>query len=450
MKLFFAFLGWVFVCGCSNSNNLQHTQWHKGDDIRDLQFLNEIDMPIPQSLSVLNEKIEYSPQVYSGIPIENTFVKKINSKDGQLLSVASSHKNDFYKFRNLDIAAFKITPKIETEIQKKFSLESKKDLLNLSPLLEASGKLVWSFSYFEKSGEPYLVKLDKHLNVLSKTPVGANLFDGTAVIFPMGPKLSQLKEVSLFNLSFQPPLSNPKFIITSPLTGAFTDGDHTLRYNPQDPRFDQLQVYYYVSQVLDWIHTTLGVELNLPLDIQLHVGFPEKTNAAFYYQGKIRLGSGDDVFYSKIPQDPSIVSHEVFHALVEGLSRLPFEGEGGSLNEAFADFFTAQMLGRPQMGESSFLQGPYKRTVANEKKWSDKAGALYGDSLIISGLLWELSESISPTKIRSVALKTLSHLNPVSQLIDFNRECREALHEYLTDEEYIRAQAILARREFPK
>lgn len=445
---FYLLLGMILLTACSNS--LEHAHWRNGDDIRELRFLNEIDTPIPATVTVLNEKIEFSPQTFVGIPIENTFVKKINAKDGELLSVASSYQKDLQKFQKLESSSFIVTEKIKKDLLKKFSFINKNDLQTLSPLFESSGRMVWSFSYFDVNGIPYQIKMDKNFKVLSKLSVGFNLFDGAAVIFPLGPKLSQLKEVPVKNLSFNPPLSNPQFTITSALAGTYNESDRILQFSPQDPRFDQVQVYYYVSQTLNWIRSSLGVEMNLPLDIQLHVGFPEKTNAAFYYQGKIRLGAGDDLVYSKIPQDPSIVSHEIFHALIETLSRLPFQGEGGSLNEAFADFFTSQMLGRPGLGESSYLQAPYKRSVANEKKWSDRTGALYGDSLIVSGLLWELSQNISSIKVRNVALKTLIHLNPASQLIDFNRECREALHEYLTEDELTKAQTILGRREFPK
>lgn len=438
------------LAGCSKPQNLEKTQWRPGDDIRELQYLNEIDRTMPQVISVLNEKLEYSPQVFSGIVIEDTFVKTINNKDGQLISVSSAHTQNLSHFSKVDLNAFRLTPDLQDRLLKDFPFLTTKDLKNLKPVFESNGRAVWTLFYFDLQGTPYQLKLDQDLILLSKKSVGANHFSGTAFVYPWGPKLGPLKEVPIQNLSFNPPLSNPQFIITSNTATSFSPTDSVLKYSTKDPRFDQLQVYFYIAQALDWIRDTLDISISFPLDVQLHMGFPEKTNAAFYYQGHIRLGAGDDVVYTKIPHDPSIVSHEVFHALIETIARLPYEGEGGSLNEAFADFFTSQLLGRPQLAEASYLQGPYKRSIENEKNWADKKGALYGDSLIVSGLLWELSQNLPKTKILNAALKTLSHLNPSSDFNDFNRECRDALQEYLSEAELAKAQTILHQRGFPK
>lgn len=437
------------LTSCSGNRSHENISWHTGDDIRQLKFLNEIETPIPNEFSVLNEHIEFSSQVHSGILIENTFVKKISSKDGQLHSVHSSYNRKTEKLNHLNYDDYKVSKDLHKKILAHFAHVTEADLKSLEAVIDENNQLMWRLLFFGAEGAPYILRFDKDLKILSVKSVGTNLFDGAALVFPRGPKFSELKEVPIKNLSFRPALSNPLYLITSLFTNSFTETEKTLRYNPEDPRFDQVQVYYYVGRTLDWIRDVLKLEISIPLDIQIHIGAPQKTNAAFYYQGKIRLGAGDDVVYARIPQDHSIVSHEVFHSVVDTLARLPHEGEGGSLNEAFADFFTALLLGRPYLGESAYLQGPFKRSIENNKKWSEKSGALYGDSLIISGLLWELSQNIGEVKIRLVALKTLSHLNPLSQFSDFNTECRSALQEILSTEELGRAQAILIKRGFP-
>lgn len=445
-KILCLFLIPAFLILSSCVKNNEQISWRQGDDIRSLSFLNDIETPVPQPLTVLNERIEFTSQVYEGLKVENTFVKKINSRDGALLAV-DSHYNLTIKHSRPNLKDFKKTPGLLAKVRARFPFVSEKDLQSLEAVIDPKLHPVWTLSYFSFEGAPHVLRFDQNLKLLSNQPAGANLFDGAALVFPHGPKFSELKEVTLANLSFQPALSNPLFSITSALPLNFVE--NSLRYGTDDPRFDQVQVYFYVGETLNWIRKTLGVDLSMPLEVQLHIGAPKKTNAAFYYQGKIRLGAGDDEIYSKIPQDPSIVSHEVFHSLIETLARLPYEGEGGSLNEAFADFFTAQMRKRPALGESSYLQGPFKRSVANSKEWSDRSGGLYGDSLIISGLLWDLSENIGEESIRRVALKTLGRLNPVSRFVDFNRECRSALTELLSGEDLARARAILSKRGFP-
>lgn len=443
-------LSMLFLTGCSAPTQFKIVKWSFGGDVNELKFLNEIDRSLPEENAVLDEKIEFSSQTYAGIEIENSFVKKINHRDGALFSVSSRYKDPDKHFRKLPVSDFKITAPLKYSILQKFSYIKYSDLQTLKPIIDLNDNLVWQVTYFDQNISPRMLRFSKELQILSDVQVGADWFDRPAVIFLAGPKLGPLKEVLLKNLSFSPPLSNPLFTISSDRSSQFDDSDKILKFPTDDNRFDQVQVYYYVEQALKFTETILGVKISFPINIQLHVGHPEKTNAAFYYNGKIRLGEGDDVAYSKIPQDPTIVSHEVFHALVDVLAHLPHEGEGGSLNEAFADFFTSQLLKSPQLGTSAYLLAPYKRSLDNEKKWQDKVGALYGDSLIISGLLWSLSTKIPNDKIQRVALKTLSHLNPASGFADFNQECRAALVQYLRPEELEIALKILAVRGFPE
>src|SRR5690606_1502757 len=122
------------------------------------------------------------------------------------------------------------------------------------------------------------------------------------------------------------------------------EGSQNMEFPPTDERFDQVQAYYYANQILSWFGRKLTLKKPLKVSILAHVGYPDKTNAAFYYKGQVRLGSGDDVTFSLIPLDPSIVMHEVSHVLIDELARLPFQGEGGSINEGFADVFTTFYL----------------------------------------------------------------------------------------------------------
>ncbi len=446
-KLFFIFLA---LSACSNKNELFTAKWQKGDDIRQLHFLNEIEMPVNKPQIILQEKIEFTEQVYKGVRVENSFIKKINLASGELISVQAAYMEKDKKIQKLNFDDFILNEKIKEKIRVQYPEVSEKDIDSAEALIDNQKKLVWKILYFDEQGAPIELRLDKNLKLLSREVVGCNHFDKSAVIYPMGPKLSTLKEVFMKELSFKPALSNQQFQITSQISGTFNEADRLLQFPPDDPKFDQLQAYYYIDQTLSWIDKNLNLKLQSPLNVELHLGAPQKTNAAFYYQGKIRFGSGDDVSYSKIPQDPSIVSHEVFHAVVEQLARLPYEQEGGSLNEAFADYFATDYLNRPYLGENAYLVGPFKRNVDNTKKWSDKSGALYGDSLIISGLLYELRQKIGAEKIRKVALRTLSHLTPISTFVDFNVEAKKSLSEFLSSQEQQKALEIFEQRGFPK
>jgi Zn-dependent metalloprotease len=173
------------------------------------------------------------------------------------------------------------------------------------------------------------------------------------------------------------------------------------------------------------------------------LGFPEKTNSAFYYSGQIRLGAGDDVTFSKIPQDPSIVIHETCHALIEALAKLPYQGEGGSLNEGFSDFFTTVLLKNPKLGEASYKKGPFKRTVENDKKVSDKKGALYADSGIVSGTLWEIYQKLGQEKSLQFALEILTRLGPNSNFESTSTVMKELLAVEQNDKDKLADNEIL-------
>lgn len=179
------------------------------------------------------------------------------------------------------------------------------------------------------------------------------------------------------------------------------------------------------------------------------MGAPDKTNAAFYYQNKIRLGKGDERTYSNIPQDPSIVIHESVHAVIDAIAGLPFEGEGGSLNEGFADFFTALQINSPHMGGVAYLKGPYRRSIENSLSVAERTGALYHDSGIISGTLWELRKVLGVSQARELASLTLNRMHYYSGFDEFGEELKKVVRSYLkNEEEIIKATRVLEKRGF--
>jgi Zn-dependent metalloprotease len=173
------------------------------------------------------------------------------------------------------------------------------------------------------------------------------------------------------------------------------------------------------------------------------VGYPEKTNAAFYYQNLIRLGTGDDETFSRLALDPSIVVHESCHGIIENVAHLPYQGEGGSLNEGFADTMTTLYLGSPLLGDSSYLKGAYKRAVNTPLLMSRKNGGLYHDSLIVSGFFWQLKEKIGPEKTWNIVLITLMRLMPGSDLKDFSIQLNKVLAERLQGNDLNAAENLM-------
>lgn len=266
--------------------------------------------------------------------------------------------------------------------------------------------------------------------------VGAHAVQGLALVFPTHPRESMLTEQILYNLVGDGTL-NGEFIRT---LSAREDRPFSLanefKYQPTEPAFDEVQAYYYADQQVRWFKDVLDLNLRRTLELKLHVGAPQPSSAMFYYQGQIRLGDGDGVAWKNIPRDPSIVKHEVGHAFVELLAGLPSQGEGGSYNEAFSDFFYANAAQEPYMGSYSYLRGPFRRNLENAfLAYKDFNGGLYNDSLVISGTFWDIQKSIGPTKAALLAKDFLMRLGPGGRFADFVPVMEDAVKVSLTPEE---------------
>lgn len=434
------------LSGCGGGN-LQVVSWEKGQNSKSLALIENIEKTDFSRTKVKDKVIFFADQKNGDLTVEDTFVKKVQDKSGQIFFAKAA----YLKHKTKGLHSFSFT---HDELKTRFAYIQDEYLKQSSNVLvkdQGHYKPALKIDYVDDRGVPWTLLIDSNLRRISEKVSGANLLESKAFVFPDGPRLSKLLEVPINAEGLNPFLAGVGLKISSSAAPAFDEiPDHPLKLSPEDLRFDQIQVFHYITKVRTWIKNVMGVGFNRTLDVELHVGAPQKTNAAFYYNGKIRLGSGDDEYYSKIPQDPSIVSHEVFHSVIEDLARLPYEGEGGSLNEAFADFFTALYLGRPYLGDNSYLKGPFKRSVENNSKWSNKSDALYGDSLIISGMLWHTSQVLGKNTAQNLALETLIRLTPVSDFKEFNNEYRKVLHEKLGGEDLTKALLILEQRGFPQ
>ncbi|MGZ3723116.1 MAG: hypothetical protein ACXVA9_09310, partial [Bdellovibrionales bacterium] len=297
-------------------------------------------------------------------------------------------------------------------------------------------------------GSAYEVVVNSHGRLISHLPAGANMTSVTesVTLYPKGPKFSALKQIQL------PVSADPNFLsvnvleVTSDANAKFSNLGQLSQVVPSDDRFDMLQAYYYSTQSLEWIAEHLKFQYS-GLKLRTQVGYPQKSNVAFYYGREIRIGQGDDITFSHMAWDPSIVIHETMHAVIEALTRLPLgQGEGGSLQEGLADILTALQLDNPQMGEASYKLAPYQRTLANDSKLADKNGSLYHDSLILSGTLWEIKSEINAAAAEDATAFLLAHLTPSSGFDDVKNQLRDWLKTLNDKEKFTAAETVLRMR----
>jgi hypothetical protein len=271
--------------------------------------------------------------------------------------------------------------------------------------------------------------------ILEKREVSCDFASTIAALAYSGPLPSRsLSEVSLYDLSPGAGLSNERlktFAQNDPLVVIAQNSP--LDFSLTDPRFDQIQAHADADEFLRDVMTAYGVPAG-ESPVQMTVRSGQASNRATYWNRTIRIGAGDGIYYQSLPRDPTVVLHEVAHSLIDQIAGLATEGEGGALNEGFADYFAASFLDRPRMGELSVVGRPYVRTLENDQKRPLPGQAItpHGSGQVISGLFWELRAKMNRRKVDLLAFRTLERLGPAgdfSQLAPCMKAAAEGLLE---------------------
>ncbi len=414
-------MGW----SCQRHTPLHSLSWQQNESTEGLQKISEI--PVTQNSTKIyynNQKIEFRQQAFLQQPIEDTFVKKVLKQDATVKSaeakyvITSDLKEN--RLRPVKSDASKLIEQLQKQIGPlKIREYATKSILRLEKSVLRNFQVL---NYELMDGTLWQAYFNRDNQFISSERLGSQFSETQAQVYPKGPRESPLTYVVLKELEFSPSMSSSSVLVDSDSTLKITSIVPQLKFETNDDRFDQVQVFFYLDYIQNWMREHLSVRFPEKLQATVSVGYPDLTNTAFYFQNKIRFGRGDNVDYTMLASDPSIVYHESFHALIDGMARLPFEKEGGSINEGFADFFTCVVLDRPYLAEASYLKAPYKRTVRARLKLTEKTGGLYHDSQIISSLFWEIKEKIGSDKALKIATETLSKLNPATTFADFNEQ----------------------------
>ncbi|MES2800978.1 MAG: hypothetical protein V4654_00670 [Bdellovibrionota bacterium] len=403
-------------------DRLTTARWSKNGD-------SVVTLPDPtaisKSINVGYQQLDFQIQDINGAELEGSYYKRIFDRK----------EDKFISYSWLEDVPLALQTEISLMKNQKSFVTRK--FLKSAQLLEDPKLVVrekdlqvnWKIVTLDKDGNALATYLDKFLNVVEEQKLGSDFTNTTALLYPLGPLQSKVVQVVLKRVSEDGLLFSNWFKIT-PQSGVFARAEKNQFFYPQsDKRFEQVQVYFYLNQMADWFSDRFKFQLPFLLEVETSVGFPKQTNTAFYYNHKIRLGEGDGIVFSAMALDPTIVIHESLHAVIQSTSSLPYDGQGGSLNEAFADFFTASILQNPKLGEASYKKASFKRTIDNRLKKSDVNNGLYHDSGIVSGLFWQLSQEIGSENSERLAWNTLLRLNPGSNFETFKEELLDSLKE---------------------
>ncbi|MFN7824484.1 MAG: hypothetical protein ACK5P6_03895 [Pseudobdellovibrionaceae bacterium] len=442
-------LSLLVIGSCSPPTRYQKVHWTEEMSSQPPALPNQGIASLTQ-VAAGEEKIQISEQQILGATVENSYVKTIQVAGKKTYisaafveKVDSELKADIKSMKqNLDQVILELKKKDSQFLSMKFD-EPAKVIVTAEPW---GSQALYKVSYLNSQGLRFSTYLNKNFKIIQQNTEGSSFQEAMALVYPESPKKTDLRNVLLRGLSGEGSLVTQNLTVVTESKLRATSENGLFNFAPPGEKFDQVQVFYYINRALSFFQEKLGIRIPFQIRATVHVGYPEKTNTAYYYNGQIRLGSGDDVIFGKIPLDPTIVMHETGHALVEAVARLPYQGEGGSINEAYADFFTAVQLNSPLMGDTAYKKGPFKRTLLNSKKLSERTGGLYGDSAIVSGTLWAIKEKLGDEKAIGFAIEVLKSLHPQSDFEFLKKTFRDEAEKSFKDKDLLDVQAILEER----
>jgi hypothetical protein len=446
------FIWLLFFSACTPTSPSTSSRWSGTGEKPEIPITEGLLKSEPSRTSA-GEVVQMHQQMAAEFRVEGAFVKSVSQKDKGITFQSYVLTKEITPFKILKATRMNLKKdRIWAEFKKSHTAFDKEKLYSPLEIIFTSEPRFKPVLYVLTETPTGLIRsiyINENSELISESFVGSALTDmieSPSFAFTLGPKKGPLSPILVNRKSLPEGLSDSLIEVTS-IAPAKITLNGTLEYPTTDERFDQVQAFYFSHQIMNWFNQTLGVRISNSVRILTHLGFPEKTNAAFYFNNQIRLGSGDDVTYSNIAWDPTIVMHETSHAMIDRLSHLPFQGEGGSINEGFADLFTTFYLDSPLLGENSFLGGPFKRTVDQSLKLSEKTGGLYHDSAIVSGFFWNLKKQIGSEKTLNLAMHVLNRLGPNSNFSDFKLSLLEQSQQLFLNEDLNKVNQLMKERE---
>ena len=105
-----------------------------------------------------------------------------------------------------------------------------------------------------------------------------------------------------------------------------------------------------------------------------------------------------------------IVYHEYTHRIVHEVYdsaavSLPYSGQTGAMNEAWADYFGSTTTSGPVHGDGCY--GGRNIDTPDRRFPDDWVGEVHADGVIFSGALWDLRSVLGPSYVDSLAMRAM-------------------------------------------
>ena len=360
-------------------------------------------------------------QLWHGLPVAGADARAILGADGRITSILSGFERD------LDAPLEpRVTPERAGALAAGASSRAAGILLDGATLAGATlavarradrDHLVWRVVHGLADGQRVRSLVDAVTGQVLEVDAGVHAVGN---VYPTDPR-QPFEERELTELQPGPPLSAPGFFIqdfSSPPALPVAPGD--FRFQPGDPSFDQVNVFWHVEHYLRQFMQPLGypgpaesltVRMDYPMDPWVAL-----TNYPYVMLGQPIAGFCKDVSLSH-----DVIYHEMGHTVIYGYGIQPGgpNQEASALHEGLADYFTAAFTGDPAIGEWLYITYPMGATRVDQPAppWDyahyndvgfagGPRGSSWGNGMILSSMLWDLRQQIGASA-DSLALEAL-------------------------------------------
>lgn len=457
MRLIFVFLAFSFLPVDSYAQTTwRKFRWSEGNGTFPVFFrIMKIDNPLtsltelrlgkeisgPKTLTAAGELVVREIQSLDGAKVTGAWSQTVMSSNGKVIYTTGELLNQLPN-GVLGLESMRLGKESALRMAKATVPALKEAAKIFTPTLEIrqtnkEWQAYWRVEYLSKKEDHlYYLFLTREGTILEKGEVPWDGIDGRALVFPKGPRFSELKEETLSDLVGDGNLTGALLRVRSALNLNVWSPEFKFIFPQEDRRFDMAQAYFTINNGFRWMKEKLGVETQQPIEVRVHIGENGVSNAAFYHQNTIYLGTGDGVIYRDLLRDPSVLLHEAMHSLIDAYVGLPSDGEGGGFNEGFADLLTALILDNPRIGEVSYLKAPYRRTLENNlQAYRDFNSGVYQNGSIIAATFWDMKHLLGNEKTAQLAFRTLIRLGKGARFDDFVNAFTSAATSLLNEDQ---------------
>ena len=168
---------------------------------------------------------------------------------------------------------------------------------------------------------------------------------------------------------------------------------------------EESNMFYHVNKVHDFF--TKGSPFDITtMDYQMiaTVEYGSELDA-FYFNENIYFGKNGTENYALMSD---IIYHEYTHGVVDHVytTELPYEGQTGAMDEAWADYFACTINNNPVMTEG--MSEEHRRYLNNTFRYPDDwVGEVHDDSCILSGAMWDLRTMLGSNLADSLIIRAM-------------------------------------------